>query len=426
MTNNNGTQTGFHGLGIATNLLGILEYHKYITPTPIQVQAIPAAIEGNDLIGIAQTGTGKTLAFGVPMIQRLAKSKGQGLVLVPTRELALQVDETLKKIGSGIGLRTAVVIGGMSMHKQTRELQARPHIIVATPGRLVDHIQQKTVSLVTIGVVVLDEADRMLDIGFAPQINQILSNVPRERQTMLFSATMPTAIAALANKHMKTPLRIEVAPAGTSSAQVSQEIFVVKKEQKISLLHKVLADNEGTVIVFMRTKFSAKRVAQAIRNMGHTAVEIHSNRSLSQRKAALDGFKSGAYRVLVATDIAARGIDVTGIALVVNYDLPDNPEDYVHRIGRTGRAGRSGKAVSFATPDQKSDIKSIERVIRKTLPISSLPANLPEAPVSAQSNVRHERPFRGHRPNGRQGSRGQRSGGRRRHVSGQRTRNHPA
>ncbi len=423
MTQQTETQTGFHGLGIAPNLLSVLEYHKYTVPTPIQAQAIPVALEGNDIVGIAQTGTGKTLAFGIPMIQRLAKTKGQGLILLPTRELALQVEEALKKMGSGVGLRTAVVIGGASMHKQVKELQNKPHIIVATPGRLVDHIQQKTVSLIHVNIVVLDEADRMLDIGFAPQINQILSGISRDRQTMLFSATMPATIANLAAKHMKLPLRIEVAPAGTSSAQVTQEAFIIKKEAKIQLLHKVLAENEGTALVFMRTKHSAKRISQSIRNMGHTAVEIHSNRSLAQRKAALEGFKTGKFRVLVATDIAARGIDVTGIALVINYDLPDNPEDYVHRIGRTGRAGHFGKAISFATPDQRADIKSIERVIRKSLPILGVPELPALPPAAAHSEQEPRRQFRGggqsHRGGGDRGrSSGGQGQGRRRRVVG--------
>ncbi|HYE60223.1 MAG TPA: DEAD/DEAH box helicase [Candidatus Kapabacteria bacterium] len=378
-------KTGFNGLGIAPNLLAILQGHKYLNPTPIQAQAIPVALEGNDVIGIAQTGTGKTLAFGLPMIQRLSFHKGQGLVLVPTRELALQVDETLRKIGHTLRLKTAVVIGGASMGMQVSQLRQNPHIIVATPGRLVDHIKQKTVSLQNVKVAVLDEADRMLDIGFAPQINQILSLLSRDRQTLLFSATMPNEIADMAGKHMKMPLRIEVAPAGTSAAKVTQELFIVGKDMKMQLLDKILTDNPGTVLVFSRTKHGAKKIAAAIRHMNHTAVEMHSNRSLAQRRAALDGFKSGKFRILVATDIAARGIDVTGISLVINYDLPDNPEDYVHRIGRTGRAGNAGKAISFVAPEERGDIRHIERVIRRALPILTLPVLPPRrapAPMS--------------------------------------------
>ncbi len=367
-----GTQS-FDTLGIAPSILTILEKFHFRTPTPIQHQAIPIALEGKDMVGIAQTGTGKTLAFGIPMIQRLAIHKGRGLIVLPTRELALQVDETLCKVGATLGLKTVVLIGGASMHQQITSLRRKPHIIIATPGRLMDHLKQKTVSLKETRIVVLDEADRMFDIGFAPQIRQILAHVPKERQTMLFSATMPPPIAAIAAEYMKLPLRIEVAPAGTAAARVEQEVFIATKEVKLQLLEKILTDTHGSVLVFSRTKHGAKKIAAAVRHMGHAAVEIHSNRSLSQRKAALAGFKTGEYRVLVATDIAARGIDVTGIALVINYDLPDNSEDYVHRIGRTGRAGLSGRAVSFVTPQERSSIRSIERLIRKSLPILALP-----------------------------------------------------
>ncbi len=397
------TTVGFESLPIAPKLLEILAQNNYTHPTPIQLKSIPVAIEGKDMIGIAQTGTGKTLAFGIPMIQRLAKLKAQGLVLVPTRELALQVDETIKKLGSTLGLKTAVIIGGASMYHQINELRRKPHVIIATPGRLVDHLEQKTVSLEQVQIAVLDEADRMFDIGFAPQIKRILSLVPRERQTLLFSATMPPDIAKMAANHMQLPLRIEVAPQGTSSANVEQEIFIIHKEGKMQLLQKLLDDNKGTVLVFSRTKFGAKRIAAALRHMNHTAVEIHSNRTLAQRKAALAGFKSGQYRILVATDIAARGIDVTGISLVINFDLPDNSEDYVHRIGRTGRAGHTGKAVSFATHQERAQIRQIERLIKKTLPIIGLPTLPPkvEVPRTLQHEERihggHRRSFRGDR-----------------------------
>ncbi len=405
------TTVGFESLPIAPKLLEILAHHKYTHPTPIQLKSIPVALEGKDMVGIAQTGTGKTLAFGIPMIQRLAQLKAQGLVLVPTRELALQVEETLKKVGYSLGLKTAVIIGGASMHMQINELRRNPHIIVATPGRLVDHLEQKTVTLDRIKVVVLDEADRMFDIGFAPQIKRILELTPKDRQTLLFSATMPSEIAKMAAQHMKLPLRIEVAPQGTSSANVEQEIFIIAKEQKLQLLQKLLDDNKGTVLVFSRTKFGAKRIAASLRHMNHTAVEIHSNRTLAQRKAALAGFKSGQYRILVATDIAARGIDVTGISLVINFDLPDNSEDYVHRIGRTGRAGMSGKAVSFVTHQERSQIRQIERLIKKSLPIIGLPTLPPKVEIPRDSG-REERFERGPRRNFRgNNSREQRSFG---------------
>ncbi|EKD43303.1 MAG: hypothetical protein ACD_72C00354G0001, partial [uncultured bacterium] len=335
-TTNTGT---FQSLGIAPRILETLEHLKFTTPTPIQHQSIPAALEGKDVVGIAQTGTGKTLAFGIPMVQRLSNGQGQGLILLPTRELALQVAETLTSITRNNGLKTAVLIGGASMFMQVQSLRRNPSIIVATPGRLVDHIKQGNLRLNNIRIAVLDEADRMFDIGFAPQIKQVLSLIPKQRQIMLFSATMPPEIAQLASQHLTLPIRIEVAPAGTAATQVEQEFFMVNREAKVQLLEKMLQDHKGSVLVFSRTKHGAKKIATVVRHMGHTAAEIHSNRSLAQRKEALSGFKTGKYRVLVATDIAARGIDVVGIELVVNFDLPENSEDYVHRIGRTGRAG---------------------------------------------------------------------------------------
>jgi len=367
-------QTTFDGLGIAPKILEILDNLKFAVPTPIQYQSIPTALAGKDIVGIAQTGTGKTLAFGVPMIQRLASSKGRGLIILPTRELALQVNEVLNKIGRPLNLRTAVLIGGENMGRQIRDIKNNPHIIIATPGRLVDHMTQRTVNLNNVAILVLDEADRMLDIGFMPQIKRILQNVPQDRQTMLFSATMPPKIIALANSYMKLPVRVEIAPSGTAAANVTHEIFFVNKESKLALLESLLKEYQGSTLVFSRTKYGAKRITSAVRGMGHTSDEIHSNRSLSQRTQALSGFKTGRYRVLIATDIAARGIDVVNIELVINYDLPQNPEDYVHRIGRTGRAGHLGHAISFATPNQRFDIREIERLIKKQLPVSPLPS----------------------------------------------------
>jgi ATP-dependent RNA helicase RhlE len=386
MTNTTPLQPGFYGLGIAPKLLQILDRLQYKIPTPIQMKSIPIALEGKDVVGIAQTGTGKTLAFGIPLIQQLAQRKGIGLILLPTRELAIQVEETLEKLGKGIGLRTAVLIGGASMHLQNIQLKKRPHVIVGTPGRINDHLDQKSVHLDTVSVLILDEADRMLDMGFEPQIKRILQHVPKDRQTMLFSATMPDKIMSIARAYMQLPVRIEIARAGTVAEKVSQEIFVVRKDEKIRLLSKILEEHRGTVLVFSRTKHGAKKIAAAVRAMGHRAAEIHSNRSLAQRKEALEGFKTGKYRVLVATDIAARGIDVTDIELVINYDLPDQSEDYVHRIGRTGRAGRSGHAISFATPDQKRDVRDIEQLMRKVLPVSKTP-ELPPAPT----NIKEEK-----------------------------------
>ena len=361
---------GFNDLGISPEFLKILEKNNFIIPTPIQHQAIKPAMEGKDVVGIAQTGTGKTLAFGLPLLQRLRGSQGIGLILLPTRELAIQADEMLQKIGRSLGLATAVLIGGESMGRQIMALRHRPNIIIATPGRLVDHIERNNLKLDLVKIIVLDEADRMLDIGFAPQIRRIFSFIPAERQTMLFSATMPAEIVRIAAEYMASPVRVEVAPAGTAAELVDQEIFLVKKEERLNLLSKILDENQGTVLVFARTRHGARKICAAIRSMGHRVAEIHSDRSLGQRKEALAGFKSGIYRILVATDIAARGIDVKNIQLVINFDLPDNTQDYVHRIGRTGRAGEEGRAISFAMPDQRRDVRDIERLIRKEIPVT--------------------------------------------------------
>ena len=379
------TKTTFDGLGIAPKILEILDRLRFTVPTPIQSQSIPTALSGKDIMGIAQTGTGKTLAFGIPMIQRLAASGGNGLIILPTRELALQVDEAINKIGRGLNIKTAVLIGGQNMNRQISLLRGKPNIIIVTPGRLVDHLERRTINLSKTSVLVLDEADRMLDMGFAPQIKKILSNVPKERQTMLFSATMPPNIIQIAKTYMKLPVRVEVAPSGSAAANVTHEIFIVKRESKLALLEAVMKENRGSTLIFSRTKFGAKKIAHAIRKMGYTSSEIHSDRSLSQRLKALAGFKKGLYQFLVATDVAARGIDVNNIELIINFDMPDNAEDYVHRIGRTGRAGHSGHAISFAMPNQKYDIKMIERLIKKQLPISSLPA-LPKT-ESVQDSV---------------------------------------
>jgi len=387
----NETAGSFYGLGIAPKILDILERIKFKTPTPIQFKAIPLAIEGKDVVGIAQTGTGKTHSFAIPMVQRLAQIKGKGLVLAPTRELALQIDEVFQVIAQPFGIRTACLIGGASMNDQMRKLRKNPRIIVATPGRLTDHVEQRNVSLGDTAMLVLDEADRMLDMGFAPQIERILRFLPRERQTMLFSATIPREIMIMASKHMKLPVSVEIAPSGTAAEKVTQELFIIQNDAKLRLLGKLLMQYHGSVLLFSRTKHNARKIAKAIRDMGHSASEIHSNRSLSQRREALDGFKSGRYRILVATDIAARGIDVVGIELVINYDLPEDAGNYVHRIGRTGRAGHKGHAVSFATPDQSRDVYNIEKLIRVSLPVSKHP-EVPPAQFSKSSQSSGARP----------------------------------
>ncbi|MEK9177108.1 MAG: DEAD/DEAH box helicase [Patescibacteria group bacterium] len=391
----------FHGLGIAPRILTLLETLRFTTPTPIQRRAIPHAVEGKDVVGVAQTGTGKTLAFGIPVVQRLLIAESRALILLPTRELALQVDETLVKLGKPLGMRTAVLIGGASIAPQRAALSRDPHIVIATPGRLLDFLEQKAISLTRVSLLVLDEADRMLDMGFWPQVRRILAALPVERQTMLFSATISGEIMNLVKGHMKLPVRIEVAPSGTTVERVNQEFFVVRKDDKSRLLEKLLAENKGSTLVFIRTKHGAKKLTRALKAMGHAAAEIHGNRSLNQRKEALGGFKNGNYRVLVATDIASRGIDVKGIELVVNYDLPMEPSDYVHRIGRTARAGAEGHAISFAEPREERQIRGIERLIRKALPRSALPELPParHAPPPQEASAGGRRPPR--RPEGR-------------------------
>ncbi|MDP8299818.1 MAG: DEAD/DEAH box helicase [Candidatus Tantalella remota] len=363
----------FDGLGIAPKIIEALDRLKFTNPTPIQHKAIPIAIDGTDVIGVAQTGTGKTLAFAIPVVQRLSRSEGKCLVIVPTRELAIQVDETFKKIAPKFGLNTVVIIGGVPMPRQLKTLKKNPRIIIATPGRLVDHLTQKTMKLNDVEVLILDEADRMLDMGFKPDIERILKVIPRKRQTMLFSATIPGEVVSIGTTHMKLPVHVEVAPSGTAAERIVQELCIVKRESKKKLLSKLLDQYRGPVLLFSRTKRGAAKIKRMIKEMGHNAAEIHSDRTLGQRREALEGFKTGKYRVLVATDIAARGIDVVGIETVINYDLPDDTENYVHRIGRTGRAGHKGRAISFATPDQGRDIKNIENHIKTALPILEHP-----------------------------------------------------
>jgi ATP-dependent RNA helicase RhlE len=404
MTNKdvNQNNSGFSGLGIAPSLLEVVARLNYKTPTPIQHQAIPIALQGKDLVGIAQTGTGKTLAFGIPLIQRLNQINGNGLIVLPTRELAIQVNEVLTKIGLKLGFKTAVLIGGASMYQQIQALNRHPNIIIATPGRLNDHLYQRTVSLKNVKIVILDEADRMLDMGFAPQIKRIFLELPHERQTMLFSATLAPEIMKMATSFLKLPIRIEVAPTGSVAEHLTQEIFIIHKDDKSRLVEKLLDQYLGTTLIFTKTKHGARKLTKAIRDMGHSAVEIHSNRSLSQRTEAMAGFKSGKYRVLVATDIASRGIDVNNIELVINYDLPTNTEDYIHRIGRTARAGISGHAISLVSPDQRRDLRDIERLIKKTLPISPIPELPPHRqpkftpePQSQPARKSFSRPYQG-------------------------------
>lgn len=372
MTKTSTNHAGFANLGIKDSILSVLQKMGLETPTPIQIKAIPVALENQDLIGIAQTGTGKTFAYGIPMLHILAEKKGRALVLLPTRELAGQVEENLHRLGNSFGLRSVCLIGGEPIGKQMYALRKKPHVLVATPGRLLDHLKRKSINLNDISVLVLDEADMMFDLGFAPQIEEVMKLTPKGRQVMLFSATMPDSIMRLVNKHLKQPVHIEVAPAGTTAELVDQEIYLVSRDDKLTYLEKLLDEYKGTVLVFVRTKHRAANLTEKLKRDDYQAAEIHSNLSFNQRKNALAGFKSGAHRILVATDVAARGLDINDIELVVNYDLPDNSEDYVHRIGRTARAGKTGKAISFAVPSQKMEVKKIERLIKKELPFKKM------------------------------------------------------
>jgi len=373
------TTVKFTDLGLSEPLLRILEQEGYITPTPIQAGAIPDALNGRDVLGIAQTGTGKTLAFMLPILERLANTDGVALVLAPTRELALQIEASARKFGADRNLRVTTLIGGAPMGKQISQLRARPRLIIATPGRLVDHLRSRNLDLRKVQIAVLDEADRMLDMGFAPTVREILNHTPASRQTLLFSATMPDEISGLAAAAMKNPIRVEVSPAGSAAELVTQELMMINFDKKLDNLSDLLYGEKGQVLVFARTRHGARKTAKAVREMGHAAVELHSDRTLAQRKAAMDAFRRGEARILVATDIAARGIDVKDIALVINFDLPDNPEDYVHRIGRTGRAGADGRAITLATPDQEAEVRRIEKVIRRPLPLS------PHSPLGRDS-----------------------------------------
>ena len=383
--------SGFYGLGIAPKLMDILDKKGFVTPTPIQEKSIRIATEGKDMVGIAQTGTGKTIAFSIPMIQRLAAAPGKALVLLPTRELALQVAEVCREFAPQMGMGVACLIGGESKEGQLRDLFKKARIIIGTPGRVYDHIERGALNVNDARILVLDEADRMFDMGFAPQINRIIRCLPRERQTMLFSATIPDEVMKLASQHMKLPIRIEAAKSGTAAANVVQELYVVRSSSKPMLLSKLLEKYAGTVLIFVETRYDAAKVAQILSYMGHAVAEIHSDRTMGQRKDAMAGFKSGKYRILVATDIAARGIDVTGIELVINYELPAEDDAYVHRIGRTGRAGQPGRAITFASPEQGGDVRSIETLTG--IPLTQV--THPEVPVETLWGYDHAASGRG-------------------------------
>jgi ATP-dependent RNA helicase RhlE len=363
--------TSFDTLGVSSTLLQNLTKAGFTEPTAIQAQAIPHALEGRDVLGCAQTGTGKTAAFVIPMLERLSgtpKGQPRALILAPTRELAIQIQGTIDTLGRGLELFATTVVGGADMQAQVRGLRQRPDIIVATPGRLLDHMWNGTISLLAMTILVLDEADRMLDMGFAQQINQILDAMPEERQTLLFSATMPTDLARLAQASVKNPVHVMVTKSATTADGVSQAVHHTTHDRKNALLMSLLRSESDTVLVFARTKHRADRLGTMLDSAGHRVAVLHGGRTLPQRRAALEGFRRGTFRVLVATDIAARGIDVANIAHVINYDVPNCPEDYVHRIGRTARMRTSGRATTFVTAEDQEQLRAIERLLGQAVP----------------------------------------------------------
>ena len=370
--------SGFDSLGISPELLGILNKNKFKKPTPIQKKAIPEALAGKDVVGIAQTGTGKTIAFAIPVLQRLsADRRSCALILLPTRELAQQVADVCALFAPAAKIKTACLIGGESRDRQIRALRSNPRIVIGTPGRINDHIQHGSLHTNEVRILILDEADRMFDMGFAPQINRIIRTLPAKRQTMLFSATIPDEVMELAGRNMTDPFRVEASRSGSTAVKVHQQMYVMRTSLKPLLTLKLLEEHTGQVLIFVETRYDASKVASIIHHAKFSVAELHSDRSMGQRKEAMEGFKSGKYRILVATDIAARGIDVTGIEMVINYDIPAENDAYVHRIGRTGRAGKDGLAITFVRPDQGSDVKSIEELTGVKLEMMKHPA-IPE------------------------------------------------
>jgi ATP-dependent RNA helicase RhlE len=402
----------FKALQLSDPILRAVQAAGYVDPTPIQLRAIPVVLGGGDLIGSAQTGTGKTAAFALPILNRLgAHARGRGprvLVLEPTRELAAQVETSFRTFGRFTDLRALAVFGGVGYGLQRSELRRGVDVIVATPGRLMDYLKDGTISLRDIEVLVLDEVDRMLDMGFLPVVKDIILRCPKNRQTLFFSATVPPEIAAVASFSLRNPARVEVGVNRSVNESVKHAVYRVTHEQKFELLVALLERTDfDSVLVFSRTKHGADKIARRLKAANHSVAVLHANRSQNQRLEALAGFKSGKYEVMVATDIAARGIDVAGISHVINYDVPEKPEDYVHRIGRTGRAQAVGDAFTLVTPEDLGDVRDIERFIGQKIPEQKLegfeykafaprpPQPMPSKPAgSLPGTIRHRGGFR--------------------------------
>lgn len=377
----------FSELSLSPALQANLATHGFVEPTPVQAKAIPPALAGHDVVATAQTGTGKTLAFVLPLLESLVTHPSglniNAVVLSPTRELAMQIHEVFTRLAAGTGIRAAVVIGGVDEQRQLQAIRKGVQVVIATPGRLADFLNRKLVKLGAARVVVLDEADRMLDMGFLPTIRLILAALPAERQTLFFSATIESSVAHLINAHVKNPVRVAIGSTTAPAEHVDLHLYEVDQDRKLGLLNLMLKEQEGTFLVFTRTKHGADRLAKKLDRDGVQVASIHGGRTQSQRTRALSGFQRGQYRVLVATNVASRGIHVEGIAHVVNYDLPQVPEDFVHRVGRTGRAGVSGTASTFSMPSERGDIQNIERTLKIRLTRRTVSSDVPREQTAA-------------------------------------------
>src|SRR5580698_2133387 len=367
----------FSELNLCSALRNNLAKNEFVTPTPVQAQAIPPLLEGRDVVATAQTGTGKTLAFAIPIIEALAavpRSKAiKVLILSPTRELAIQIDVAFRQLAEGMRIRTAVVVGGLKEARQLQAIKAGAEVVIATPGRLCDYLQRRLIDLSTTNTIVLDEADRMLDMGFLPSLRTILQELPAKRQTMLFSATIERSVAYLVDSYVHEPVRVAVETCTKTASQIDLFCYEVQQGSKFDLLVHLLKQEKGSFLVFVSTREGADRLSKFLERGKYKVACIHGDRSQSQRNEALQGFKDGVYRILVATDVAARGIHVDDIAHVVNYDLPQEPEGFIHRVGRTGRAGARGASWTFAAPLERSDVRNIERVLGIKVQYRELP-----------------------------------------------------
>lgn len=393
----------FSSLNLAPEILRALEESGYVTPTPIQAQAIPVALEGRDLMAGAQTGTGKTAAFSLPLLQKLlplanssaspARHPVRALILTPTRELAIQVEESVRAYAKHTALRSLVVFGGVDIKTQTPSLMRGVEVLVATPGRLLDHVEQRTLQLGQVEILVLDEADRMLDMGFMPDLRRILALLPKKRQNLMFSATFSNDIKKLAEDFLTSPVLIEVARSNAAADTVTQKVYLTGQADKHALLAQILGDDEARqVIVFTKTKLAASRLARQLQRDGIAADAIHGDKTQLERIQALDAFKQGKITALVATDVAARGLDIDQLPMVINYEIPSAPEDYVHRIGRTGRAGASGIAISLVAPEEEKYLKEIEKLIKREIPKETADIQPARSNRSAHKSVRQTKP----------------------------------